>query len=335
MNAPAPITPAPAAAPAPASPVVTRVERRAQAAGIAKQIVSDNADAAPASAQAAAPQPAAVQPSPPEDRAASKLAAVSREHKRLMAEKEAHKAEVARATADLKAKENDLAIVEALRKGDFLALEKLDPQWYDKASKQIVAKMKPDDPAVLREKLNEETAKLRAELEELRNPKPKEPTPEEKAAAQARIDSGKKDLVTQALSIINEDPRLVHLQGESPEDVGEEVYKYMDHLYKQAGSPKEITDEQLGEWFQKTCLSLETALRVQKELTQSQEPVTTKSAATKSGSSGKANPQQITPRGSNTLTASMQSSVPVGGKPSTREERKAAANALMRAAERA
>lgn len=327
-----------AAAPAPKP---SRAELRAKAIADLKTELDAERAAETKPAEGETPKPVGETPAPqakpaeqkPADRPAAQLADIARQHRKLLDERKAFEASVAKDKETIAARKTDLEILDRIKAGEFTALEALDPQWYDKASKQIVAKMKPGDPAVVAEQIREELRKTRAELEELKNPKPKEKTPEEKAAEAEALRAQQTQFHGYVSDVVKGDTRFTALQKEEPGEVAEEIEKLVDRLWKAEGRP-EATAEKIAALTERACVNLEAAVRARNELTQKGGSGTNDTAAGQpSGKSGSANPQQMSPRGTDTLTASLHEAVPVTGQRKlTREERIAAAKAQLRAA---
>lgn len=322
-----------------AAPKPTRAELRAKAiADMKKALDADKAETKPTDGETKQPadetKPPAAETKKTEERPASQLAEITRQHKKLLDEKAAHEKATAADKATIAARKSDLELVDKLKAGDYVAaLEALDPQWYDKASKQYVAKMKPGDPAVVAEQLREEIRKQRAEIEELKNPKPKPLTKEEVEAQEAQAAEGYDVMRTHSDKIVAADARFVELKKEKPEEIHGEVKTLIERYWKDAGSRSDTSLEQFHAWIERACVSLEAALRAQKELTAQEDAGTVETATGQpSAKSGSDNPHQIKPRGPDSLTASLGESVPVGQRKLTREERLAAAKAQIRAA---
>lgn len=322
----APTTTAPAAK-TEGAPAPTREERRAQAVELVK--AAETPEEKPAESE----KPAEAKPEekPAEERPAAALAKITKEHKRLLEAKKAHETSVAADKQMLTARKADLELFDKIKAGDFTVLEALNKDWYDEASRQYVAKKRPGDPSVISAQLQAKLDEQARQIEELRNPKPKPKTPEQIAAEKEQIEKGTAVVRETAIAKVKADARFTHLQQENQAEVAAEAHRYMDRLYKHAGEPATVSKEQLDAWMEETLVRLETAVRVQKELTSSQGTGTKESAAgSASGKSGSENPQNITPRGTDTLTASLGESVPVDGRKPTKEERRASAKALAR-----
>lgn len=285
---------------------------------------------------------------------AAPFAEVARENKKLIDAR----AELKREKEELASKIKDADLADAIRKGDWDKVGDLtgDPDWYDKATLHVVGKNKPHAPEVVESKLMDELKKVRAELDEIKNPKPKELTTEEQEANAKVIAERVTGFKSQLVEIVKADTRFTSLHAEPEADVGAEIFDYLDRdlrsrQFEHARGliAKGISkDQAMARAVKETpiptkedaiaaAVKLETALRLEKELTG------------KAGNEKKASgdvhqhgnqPKQArseSGRGESetTLTSSLHESVPVKGPPRTKEERKAAAVAQLRAARKA
>lgn len=312
------------------APAPSKAERRAQAVELVKAAEAVD-EAKPAGGETEKPAEQKPEEKPAEERPAAALAKITKEHKKLLDAKKAHETAVAADKQMLTARKADLELFDKLKAGDFTVLEALNRDWYDEASRQYVAKKKPGDPSVITSQLQAKLDEQAKQIEELKNPKPKEPTEEEKKAQKAQIEAAATEMRTAMVDAVKKDARFKLLHAENADDVGAELYRAVDRLWIAAGKPKKYSDQDLNGWLETAAIKLEAALRAEKELTSSQGAGTKESAAgSASGKSGSENPQNITPRGTDTLTASLGESVPVDGRKLTKEERRGKAKALAR-----
>lgn len=282
---------------------------------------------------------------------AAKFAEVAREHKRVV-EREA---KVKAREAELEQKLKDAEIVDALRKKDFSKLkEVMGENWYDEATVHTIGTKNPKAPEVIESKLTDELKQLRAEIEELK--KPKEPTEEEKQAEKAQLQERKATYANSLADVALADERFTALKAEPKEDVATELYDYLDRdmvrrqqlktveLVKQGVDQETAWKRALKEVPPPTrddvlaaAVKLEAAARAQNELTGKSSSVTNDA-----GNARKRVHQPQQARGESdsgesetTLTASLHQSVPVQGRPVTKDQRREAARAMIRAAREA